>query len=230
MHVRLGRTGDQSAAVEVYRLARAALGRRASAQRLARVADKVRDEWLYVVDDDEVVAMAVADPARHADGTGREIPGTLHLSMVFVSPERQRQGVGSALLEGLADDAWTRGYRTISTWSATPEFYQACGFEPTGRIRTLPDGRTLVQLSAELEAPTREVAIGSEGIRLGQLLKFAGLVETGAQAKALLAAGDIEVNGEVETRRGRQLSAGDVVQSSTEAVVLRTQPDGPRPD
>ena len=48
-------------------------------------------------------------------------------------------------------------------------------------------------------------------IRLGQLLKAAGLVDTGGEAKALLADGAVTVNGEVETRRGRQLRAGDEV-------------------
>ena len=45
-------------------------------------------------------------------------------------------------------------------------------------------------------------------IRLGQLLKAAGLVESGGEAKAVLADGLVTVNGEVETRRGRQLAPG----------------------
>ena len=48
-------------------------------------------------------------------------------------------------------------------------------------------------------------------IRLGQLLKAAGLVDTGGEAKMLLADEQVTVNGEVETRRGRQLVRGDVV-------------------
>ena len=57
----------------------------------------------------------------------------------------------------------------------------------------------------------REVEIRDEMIRLGQFLKLADLVDTGADAKPLIADGLVEVNGEVETRRGRQLRAGDVV-------------------
>ncbi len=56
-----------------------------------------------------------------------------------------------------------------------------------------------------------EVAIRGESIRLGQLLKLVGLVDAGADAKALLAAGEVTVNGEVEGRRGRQVRRGDVV-------------------
>ncbi len=48
-------------------------------------------------------------------------------------------------------------------------------------------------------------------IRLGQLLKLAGVAESGTDAKELLAAGLVTVNGEPETRRGRQLHRGDVV-------------------
>jgi ribosome-associated protein len=48
-------------------------------------------------------------------------------------------------------------------------------------------------------------------IRLGQFLKFFDLAENGAMAKALLADKKVQVNGEVETRRGRQLTEGDVV-------------------
>ena len=55
-------------------------------------------------------------------------------------------------------------------------------------------------------------------IRLGQLLKAAGLVDTGGEAKLLLAEGLVTVNGEVETRRGRQLASGDVITVGDAAV------------
>ncbi len=56
-----------------------------------------------------------------------------------------------------------------------------------------------------------QIAVGGAGIRLGQLLKLANLVDSGGAAKALLADGDVTVNGNVETRRGAQLRQGDVV-------------------
>jgi ribosome-associated protein len=55
-------------------------------------------------------------------------------------------------------------------------------------------------------------------IRLGQLLQVAGLVDSGGEAKALLATGSVTVNGEPETRRGRQLIPGDVVAAGENAV------------
>ncbi|WP_028066121.1 RNA-binding S4 domain-containing protein [Solirubrobacter soli] len=57
-------------------------------------------------------------------------------------------------------------------------------------------------------------------IRLGQLLKAAGLVDTGGEAKLVLADEQVTVNGEVEIRRGRQLHAGDVVVLGEESVRL----------
>jgi ribosome-associated protein len=57
----------------------------------------------------------------------------------------------------------------------------------------------------------RDVPIRDEVIRLGQLLKYAGLVDSGAEAKDVLAEGLVSVNGEPEDRRGRQLRAGDVI-------------------
>ena len=58
----------------------------------------------------------------------------------------------------------------------------------------------------------RDVEVRPGGIALGQLLKFAGLADTGGDAKALLAAGGVTVNGAVEERRGRALVDGDVVE------------------
>ena len=58
---------------------------------------------------------------------------------------------------------------------------------------------------------TIELRSGEDTIRLGQLLKLADAVPSGAQVKDVLTAGDVTVNGEPEERRGRQLHRGDVV-------------------
>jgi ribosome-associated protein len=57
----------------------------------------------------------------------------------------------------------------------------------------------------------RDVTIRDDGIRLGQFLKLADLVGDGSEARQVLAAGQVTVNGEDEARRGRQLVRGDVV-------------------
>jgi ribosome-associated protein len=59
--------------------------------------------------------------------------------------------------------------------------------------------------------PIMDIPIAEDPIRLGQFLKLAGLADHGGHAKALLDAGEVELNGRVETRRGAQLHAGDVV-------------------
>jgi ribosome-associated protein len=57
-----------------------------------------------------------------------------------------------------------------------------------------------------------DVPIREEMIRLGQFLKLANLIENGSDAKIVCADELVVVNGEVETRRGRQLTRGDVVE------------------
>ncbi|MDX6677542.1 MAG: ribosome-associated protein [Solirubrobacteraceae bacterium] len=63
-----------------------------------------------------------------------------------------------------------------------------------------------------------DVAIRDDTIRLGQLLKLAGVAESGAHARELVQEGEVRVNGEVDTRRGRQLHRGDLVEVGDEAV------------
>jgi ribosome-associated protein len=64
----------------------------------------------------------------------------------------------------------------------------------------------------------RAVPIRDDTIRLGQLLKLCGLAGSGGEARALVEAGAVTVNGEPETRRGRQLHRGDVVAIGEDAV------------
>ncbi len=63
-----------------------------------------------------------------------------------------------------------------------------------------------------------DIGISDEMIRLGQLLKLASLVEVGSDARIVLDEERVTVNGEVETRRGRQIRPGDVVTIDGQAV------------
>lgn len=56
------------------------------------------------------------------------------------------------------------------------------------------------------------IQLRQEPITLGQLLKLAGLVDTGGGAKVLIAEGQVRVNGQVERRRGRKLVRGQEVE------------------
>ena len=70
----------------------------------------------------------------------------------------------------------------------------------------------------------REVAIRGETIRLGQLLKLAGVVGGGGELKAFLAATPVLVNGEPDLRRGRQLHPGDEIQAGEERLRIAARP------
>jgi ribosome-associated protein len=61
----------------------------------------------------------------------------------------------------------------------------------------------------------------SPGITLGQALKAGNVVGTGGEAKVLIQAGEVRVNGEVETRRGLKLREGDVVEVRDERLEVR---------
>ena len=56
-----------------------------------------------------------------------------------------------------------------------------------------------------------DVSIGGEMIRLGQFLKYSGLLDSGGDAKEVVIDGFVKVNDEVDRRRGRQLHDGDLV-------------------
>ncbi len=75
-----------------------------------------------------------------------------------------------------------------------------------------------------------DIEISGDVIRLGQLLKFSNLVTDGGEAKALIADGAVRVDGETETRRGRQLGIGsrveiDLPEGRQELRVVHGEPD-----
>jgi ribosome-associated protein len=72
------------------------------------------------------------------------------------------------------------------------------------------------------------VPIRGSTIRLGQLLKLTGLIDTGAEVKAFLSAEQVWVNGEPENRRGRQLCPGDVVRIGERELRLISAAPDPR--
>ena len=70
------------------------------------------------------------------------------------------------------------------------------------------------------EGDARAIEIRDDVVRLGQLLKLADVVDAGGDVKALLASGQVTVNGEAETRRGRQLRRGDVVEAAGQRLTI----------
>ncbi|GAB4368633.1 MAG: RNA-binding S4 domain-containing protein [Elainellaceae cyanobacterium] len=58
-------------------------------------------------------------------------------------------------------------------------------------------------------------------IKLDQFLKWVGVTQTGGEAKLLIQAGEVLVNGAIETRRGRKLFSGDRVQAMGETFIVQ---------
>ena len=65
------------------------------------------------------------------------------------------------------------------------------------------------------------ILIHTDFIKLDAMLKFAGLVETGGEAKLLIQQGQVQVNGEVCTMRGKKLRGGDTVTQAGRTVAVR---------
>ena len=64
------------------------------------------------------------------------------------------------------------------------------------------------------------IKLREDFIKLGQALKAAGFVESGVEAKDVIQSGLVLVNGEIDTRRGRKLYAGDVVVFDREEIKI----------
>jgi len=66
-----------------------------------------------------------------------------------------------------------------------------------------------------------EIILRDEYIKLGQALKACGLVSSGIEAKIVIQNGEVKVNGEVDTRRGKKLVGGDVVEFNGEIINIK---------
>lgn len=71
---------------------------------------------------------------------------------------------------------------------------------------------------------TDEGAAPAGPLRLDQFLKLSGVVDSGGHAKVLIQSGEVKVNGETETRRGRKLAGGDTVELGGKKMTVPPQP------
>lgn len=71
------------------------------------------------------------------------------------------------------------------------------------------------------DTKAQEVVIRGEHIELAQLLKFAGVVDTGGAAKQVIGAGEVTVNGATETQRGKKIVSGDRVSYNGQTLLVR---------
>ena len=67
------------------------------------------------------------------------------------------------------------------------------------------------------------IQINTDFIKLDSLLKFAGMVETGGEAKELIQAGQVKLNGEVCTMRGKKCVPGDEIELDGRTVAVRAR-------
>ena len=68
-----------------------------------------------------------------------------------------------------------------------------------------------------------EIIIRDDFIKLGQAVKAAGLVESGVEAKIIIQEGQVTVNGQVETQRGKKLIGGEVVEYNGFKILIKRQ-------
>ena len=64
------------------------------------------------------------------------------------------------------------------------------------------------------------VVISDDYIKLGQLLKLANMVSSGVEAKIVIQNGEVKVNGEIDTRRGKKIYPNDVVEYKGQQVTV----------
>ncbi len=71
----------------------------------------------------------------------------------------------------------------------------------------------------------REVEVSKEPIELYKILKFEGMVSSGAEAKSVIAEGKVLVNGKVETRKRKKIVSGDIVEFGKEKILIQIKED-----
>jgi ribosomal protein S18 acetylase RimI-like enzyme len=158
MDLRVMEASDLDGAVRVWQAANIARGKRPSAERVARVVEKLQEPTAmpYVAASDAgIVGMALLELCRADDGAGAVVPDALHISMAFVDPALQRQGVGSRLMRYAVDSARASGISSVSLWTncentGARKLYEALGMKPT-RTRRVSETVEWVRYELDLD-------------------------------------------------------------------------------
>jgi ribosomal protein S18 acetylase RimI-like enzyme len=151
MAVRCAATGEIEAAVAVWCSANATSPLEHHPVRLWRWSREPGAKLFVAVDGDDLVGMILSLVARADDGAGPPIPGARHITGVAVLPDRQRGGIGDALLRAALDDARAEGCDHVTLWTQTGNeralrLFEAHGFRPTGRTAYDDAGESMSQL------------------------------------------------------------------------------------
>ncbi len=150
---------QRAAALEVWSAANCARGNPPSGSRIARVQTKLAsaDALLVVgIERDDVVAMALAEPARDRSGAGEIRQRAGHISMVFVDPARWGRGVGGALLDALHLEMQARDWSHLSLWTRSTNararrLYERRGYRLASEVKQLADGDEIVRYELDIE-------------------------------------------------------------------------------
>jgi ribosomal protein S18 acetylase RimI-like enzyme len=156
MDLRVMEASDLDGAVQVWKAANIARGKHPRPERVARVAQKLQEPTAmpYVAAHDAgIVGMALLEPCRANDGSGAVVPDALHISMVFIDPVSQRQGIGRRLMRHALDSARATGVSSVSLWTGCEntdarKLYEALGMKPT---RTRQVSKTAAWVRYELD-------------------------------------------------------------------------------
>ncbi len=86
---------------------------------------------------------------------------------------------------------------------------------------------TMPEIDVDQNAPTdvRVVEINREPVELYKILKFEGMVASGGEGKAVVVAGQVQVNGKVETQKRKKIVAGDTITFNNEKIAIRRLSD-----
>ncbi|WP_149814839.1 MULTISPECIES: GNAT family N-acetyltransferase [Serinicoccus] len=151
--------------------------------------------------------------------------GVLDLQHTVVEPEARGQGLGGRLVEEALGYARDEGLRVRPTCPFVPRY-----------VAEHPEHADLIVGAGDVAQPRHDdevvgedepddgagdvptVEIRDQSIRLGQLLKLAGLVPDGAMARMVIENGEVAVDGETVMRRGTQVRPGQVVTYAGESV------------
>jgi GNAT superfamily N-acetyltransferase len=152
--VRRAANSEVKAALDVWRSANAGSPLELHPARLRRWSQEPGTKLFVAVDGDDVIGMILSLVARADDGAGPPIPRARHFTGLAVLPERQRGGVGGALLRTALDDARAEGSERGTLWThvgneRARRLFEAHGFRPTGRTGH-DDGGPTMQLLARI--------------------------------------------------------------------------------
>jgi ribosomal protein S18 acetylase RimI-like enzyme len=153
--VRRAALGEVDAAVAIWRSAYAASSLRHHPARLRRWSQEPTSRLFVADDEDDLIGMVLSLVARADDGAGPPIPRARHITGLAVRPDRQRGGVGEALLRAALDDARADGCDCVTLWTHAANelarrLFEAHGFRPTGRTALDDAGEPTLHLLATI--------------------------------------------------------------------------------